>query len=317
MVFSVRQRLKINEPAIAVLIVLIVGMMIFGSFANERFATIKNVMNVIEQAAPLAFVAIGQMLVVIAGGIDLSIGAIVAVSSVLLAGTVNGSDTMMVPILLAVLLLGAFIGAMNGLVALTTGVHPLIVTLGMSSILNGLVLLYTLQPLGKVPVWYEEFAYGRILGFPTAGLVMFAVFAVVAYILRYRRIGRSLFATGGNREAARLTGIRTNRATIIAYAASGFFAAIAGAYFVSRTGVGDPRVGDPMTLASITPVVIGGTILGGGRGRVLGTLLGVIMVSLLNNLLNYMSISTFYQWVIQGLVIIAAVAVFVDRSKRL
>jgi len=311
------RRFRISEPAILVLAGIIVAMIVFGALASDRFASVKNATNVLEQAAPLGFAALGQMLVVVSGGIDLSIGAIVAVSSVLLAGTVNGSGTLMMPMLVAVLSLGAAIGALNGVITLRTGVHPLIVTLGMSSILNGLVLLYTLQPVGKAPVWFEEFAFGRILGMPMAGVVMLGASALVALFLRYHPSGRSIYALGGNREAARLSGIPIDRTTILAYAASGFLAALAGAYFVSRTGVGDPRVGDMMTLASITPVVVGGAVLGGGRGRVLGTLLGVLMVSLLNNLLNYLSVSTFYQWVIQGLIIIAAVAIFVDRSKRL
>ncbi|MEM8820701.1 MAG: ABC transporter permease, partial [Pseudomonadota bacterium] len=110
---------------------------------------------------------------------------------------------------------------------------------------------------------------------------------------------------------------RSNRITLMAYSASGFFAAMAGAYFVSRTGVGDPRVGDPITLASITPVILGGLILGGGKGNILGVLLGVFLISLLSNLLNYMNVSTFIQWVIQGLIIIFAVSIYVHKGKKL
>jgi ribose transport system permease protein len=317
MTFIALKRFGAKEPAILVAGFLVVAMILFGALATDRFATARNLSNVLEQAAPLAFVALGQMLVVIAGGIDLSIGAVVALSSILLAGTVNGSGALMGPMLVAVLAIGACVGAVNGLITLRTGVHPLIVTLGMASILNGLVLLYTLQPVGKVPAWFEEFAYGRVLGVPLAGLAMALAFIAVALFLRHVPLGRGIYAVGGNREAARLSGIDTAWVTIAAYAASGFFAALAGAYFVSRTGVGDPRVGDPMTLASITPVVVGGTVLGGGRGRVLGTFLGVLLVSVLANLLNYLGVSTFYQWVIQGLIIIAAVAVFVDRSRNL
>ena len=115
--------------------------------------------------------------------------------------------------LVFVLALGGAIGALNGSITLRTGVHPLIVTLGMSSILNGLVLLYTLQPVGKVPVWFEEFAFGRILGVPTAGVVMLCVFVAVSFFLSYHPAGRSLYAMGGNREAARLSGIPIGRST--------------------------------------------------------------------------------------------------------
>ncbi|MEO1191356.1 MAG: ABC transporter permease [Pseudomonadota bacterium] len=288
-----------------------------GFFVNERFGTSRNFLNLFEQAAPLGFVALGQAFAVLVGGIDLSVGAVVTASNVLLAGLVNGNDAMMIPAVIIVLAFGAAFGFMNGLITVSTGVHPLIVTLGTASVLQGLVLLYTLQPTGGVPFWFEEFAYGRVFGIPIAGIVMLVCFIAVGWFLKYRAMGRAIYAVGGNPEAARLNGVRNSRIVMFAYAASGFFAALAGVYFVSRTGIGDPRVGDPFTLASITPVIVGGCLLGGGRGTVIGVLLGVVMISLLNNLLNYMNTSTFIQWVIQGLIIIVAVAVYVDRSKKL
>lgn len=310
------QRARI-EPAILVVTALLLILVVFGSVFTERFGTSANMRNVLEQSAALGFVALGQTLVVLVGGIDLSIGAIVTFSAVALAGTVNGNPSLMAPALVAVLGAGALIGLANGLITLRTGVHPLIVTIGTSAILSGAVLLYTMQPTGKVPSWFQEFAFGRVMGIPVAGLVMLGAFALAGLILRGTALGRSLYAVGGNAEAARLSGLSVNKAALFAYAASGFLAALAGAYFVSRTGVGDPRVGDAMTLASITPVIVGGTLLGGGRGGALGTLLGVLLISLLNNLLNYMNVSTFVQWVIQGLIIIAAVSIFVDRRRRL
>ncbi len=305
------------DPALMIVVGLLALVIVIGLFASARFGTLRNFMTVLEQAAALGFVALGQALVVLVGGIDLSIGAVVTASTLLLAGVVGTNPDLMIPMLFAVLLFGAMIGFINGYVTLKIGVHPLIVTLGTASILQGAVLIYTLQPAGSVPFWFEEFAYGRIGPLPIAGIVMLLCFAAVAVLLRYTALGRGIYAVGGSAEAARLTGIRASRVTLFAYAASGFFAALAGAYFVSRTGVGDPRVGDPLTLASITPVIVGGCLLGGGRGGVGGVLLGVFLISLLNNLLNYMSVSTFLQWVIQGLIIIAAVSIYVNRSKRL
>ncbi|OJJ10701.1 ABC transporter permease [Roseibium sp.] len=310
-------KLRRTEPAVFMVIALIAVIVVTGFFVNERFGTSRNFLNVFEQAAPLGFVAIGQSLTVLVGGIDLSIGAVVSASNVMLAALVGGNDAMMIPAIVIVLAFGACFGFANGWITVVTGVHPLIVTLGTASVLQGAVLLYTLQPTGSVPFWFEEFAYGRILGIPISGLVMLACFIGVALFLKYRQTGRQVYAVGGNPEAARLSGIRNNRITMLAYSASGFFAALAGTYYVSRTGIGDPLVGEPLTLASITPVIVGGIILGGGRGNILGALLGVAMISLLNNLLNYMNTSTFIQWVIQGLIIIVAVAIYVDRSKKL
>lgn len=310
-------KIKRTEPAILMVIALTFIIIVVGFIVNERFGTVRNFLNLFEQMAPLGFVALGQTFAVLVGGIDLSIGAVVTASNVLLAGLVNGNDAMMIPAIILVLAFGCAFGFMNGWITVTTGVHPLIVTLGTASILQGLVLLYTLQPTGSVPFWFEELAYGRVAGLPISGIVMLLCFLGVGLFLKYRQTGRAIYAVGGNPEAARLNGIRNNRITILAYSASGFFAAVAGAYFVSRTGVGDPRVGDPFTLASITPVIVGGCLLGGGRGNIVGVLLGVVMISLLSNLLNYMNTSTFIQWVIQGLIIIVAVAVYVDRSKKL
>ena len=146
---------------------------------------------------------------------------------------------------------------------------------------------------------------------------MLLAFALVALWLARHPHGRRVLAVGGSPEAARLTGIPVARTLVLVYALSGLFAALAAVYYVARTGTGDPLVGEPLTLASITPVVVGGTVLGGGRGGVLGTLLGVFLISFLNNLLNYMNVSTFLQWMVQGLIIIAAVSFYgTARGRR-
>ncbi len=301
-----------------IVIVLLTAVVVAGFVLSDRFGTIRNFSNVLEQAAALGFASLGQSLVVIVGGIDLSIGAIVTASTVLMASVVEIHPVLMIPMIFGALLFGTGIGFINGYITIKTGVHPLIVTLGTASILQGAVLIFTLQPTGSVPFWFEEFAYGRLFGvLPISGLVMLLCFALVWWALRYTGTGRSFYAVGGNPEAARLTGIRSNRIILMAYSASGFFAALAGAYYVSRTGIGDPRVGDPITLASITPVILGGLLLGGGKGNVLGVLMGVFLISLLSNLLNYMNVSTFIQWVIQGLIIIFAVSIYVNKGKKL
>lgn len=306
------------DPSLVIVVLLLVAVVVAGFTLSDRFGTLRNFSNVLEQAAALGFASLGQALVVIVGGIDLSIGAVVTASTVLMASVVELHPALMIPMIFGTLAFGAAIGFINGYVTIRTGVHPLIVTLGTASILNGAVLIFTLQPTGGVPFWFEEFAYGRIGGvLPISGLVMLLCFAAAWAFLRYTPTGRAFYAVGGSPEAARLTGIRSSRIILMAYAASGFFAALAGAYFVSRTGVGDPRVGDPITLASITPVILGGLILGGGKGNILGVLLGVFLISLLSNLLNYMNVSTFIQWVIQGLIIIFAVSIYVQKGKKL
>ncbi len=306
------------DPSLIIVTTILFAVVVTGFVLSDRFGTTRNFMNVLEQAAGLGFACIGQALVVIVGGIDLSIGAMVTASTIFLTAIVDLHPSLMIPMIFGTLLFGTVIGFLNGYITLRTGVHPLIVTLGTASILNGAVLIYTLQPTGSVPFWFEEFAYGRLWGFlPISGLVMLLCFALIWFFLRYTQTGRAFYAVGGNPEAARLSGIRSNRIILMAYSFSGFFAALAGAYYVSRTGIGDPRVGDPITLASITPVIIGGLILGGGKGNIIGVLLGVFLISLLSNLLNYMNISTFIQWVIQGLIIILAVSIYVRKENNL
>jgi len=165
-----------------------------------------------------------------------------------------------------------------------------------------------------MPAQFEFLAYGRILGVPFGALIMILLFVGVGYFLRRIRLGRYIFAVGGNPEAARLSGISTSRMIIFVYAACGFFAALTGVYLVSRMGIGDPWMGQGYELASITPVVVGGTILAGGKGGVWGTLAGVFLISFLNNLLNFMDVSSFYQWIAQGLIIIVAVSFYYERN---
>jgi ribose/xylose/arabinose/galactoside ABC-type transport system permease subunit len=299
------------EPAKAVVLLLLVLICVAGALLNTRFATLANFVNVLEQAAALGFVSLGQTLVVLAAGIDLSIGALVSALAVLIGELCDLYPEWTFAILALAMLVGICVGIANAAVMIHLRVHPLIVTIGMASVLNGLTLMVARQPVGSVPPWLEGFAYGRLLGLPVAGLAMLACFGAAGVWLARHPAGRRIYAVGGHREAARLSGLPVVRTLLSAYAGSGAMAALAAIYYVARTGTGDPLAGEPLTLSSITPVVVGGTILGGGRGGLLGTLLGVFLISILNNVLNYMNVSTFLQWVVQGLIIMAAVSLHV------
>ena len=185
----------------------------------------------------------------------------------------------------------------------------------MAAVLQGLALLYTLTPVGGIPDGYDFFAYGRVLGVPVGMALAVVLFAVVGFVLAYTRLGRQIFAFGGDPHAATMVGLPTTRVILFTYCLMGFLTAITSVFLVSRLGVGNPVADGGFNLGSITAVVIGGTMLTGGRGSVLGTLLGVFMVQLLNNLLNFLDVSTFYQWMIQGAVVIAAVSLFVERRR--
>jgi ribose/xylose/arabinose/galactoside ABC-type transport system permease subunit len=286
---------------------LIVLLLVLGSVMNTSFATTSNLGNLLEQSVAVGLVSLGQTVVVLAGGIDLSVGALVSALGVMFAGLAEAQPDLAPWFLLLTLVAGTAVGACNAALILALRLHPLVVTIGMAALLNGFTLLVTRQPAGSVPEWAGSIAYGQWFGVPVAGVAMLACFAAVGWWLRHTRSGLHLYASGGNPEGARLTGLMPARATWVAFSLAGLMAGLAAVYLVSRTGTGDPLVGEPLTLASITPVVIGGTLLGGGKGGMLGTLLGVFMLVLLGNVLNYMNVSTFVQWTIQGFIIIAAV----------
>jgi ribose transport system permease protein len=311
-------RLAARQIPVSLLVVigLIVLLLVVGAIASPRFASLNNFLNVFQQSAALGFVSLGQTVVVLTGGIDLSVGATISLTSNFASGWIDGDPNMVVPVVVGVVALGAAIGCLNGALSHYLRVHPLIVTLGMASILQGCTLLYSLAPVGKVTDDFEAFAYGRVFGLSYGGLAMLALFAVVGLFLHRTRTGNAIYVVGGDPRGARLIGVSVARTMMLAYALSGACAALTAVYLVSRMGSGDPWRGEGFDLASITPVVVGGTALSGGRGGPLGTLLGVFLISLLNNILNFLDVSTFYQWIVQGLIIITAVAIHVEKGRR-
>ncbi|TWF59136.1 ABC transporter permease [Neorhizobium alkalisoli] len=313
---SLRRFFRGSQVGLFVVIGLLILLFVIGVSVSDRFATSRNILNVYEQSTGLALVSLGQTLAILTGGIDLSVGSIISLSSMLTSGLINGNPSMVLPVIAGVLLIGIVIGAINGGIITVTGVHPLIVTLGTGAILQGITLLYGLGPTGKVPRGFDYFAYGRLpAGFSVGATFALVVFLLAAFLLRNTRTGRHIYAVGDDPHAATLMGLPTRRVIMLVYILSGFFASLTAIYLVSRFGVGQPYTGANYTLSSITPVVVGGTMLAGGRGGVLGTLLGVYLVSLLNNLLNFLDVSTHFQLVAQGLVIIAAVSLYVEKRR--
>jgi ribose transport system permease protein len=305
------------DPTILCLIALVIVIAGVGAMFSDRFGTLANAANLYEQAASISFVALGQTVVILTGGIDLSIGGVISLAASLTSGFINGDPRLVWPVVAAVLVLGALVGLLNGALVHALRVHPLIVTLGMAAVMEGVVLLYTLKPIGSVPEAFQDFAFDRVGGIPIATSVAVVCFAVVAFILRYTRLGRQIYVFGGDQSGARLVGVPIARVTLFVYALSGLCAAATGVLLVSRLGVGDPLAGQGYELRSITPVVIGGTLLSGGRGGVGGTLLGVLLVQTTDNVLNFMGVSSYYQWMTEGLLVIAAVSIYVDRRGQL
>ena len=267
-------RLPRHFRALAGVCLLIVVLTAIGAVASDRFRTPDNILNVLEQSTALALVSLGQTLAVLTGGIDLSVGSQISLSSVLLSGLTNSDPKMVFPVLAFILLLGVMIGLINAAGVVWLDVHPLIVTLGTGSILQGATLLYALGPAGGMPPEFNDFAYGQFLGLPVGSLLTIALFVLVAGYLRYFRLGRFVYAVGDDANAAQLMGIPRNRVLFVVYAFCGVTAALAAAFLVAKFGVGQPYTGQNYTLSSITPVVVGGTVLTGGRGALAGHCLG-------------------------------------------
>lgn len=295
---------------------LIFVLVIFGIIVSDKFGTASNAVNILEQSTALALVSLGQTLVIITGGIDLSVGSMVSLASVLLSGITDGDPTMMWVALIVIMGAGILVGLINAGASIYLGVHPLIVTLGTGAILQGLTLLYTQTPIGKMPKGFDELAYGRVLGLPLGAVFTIAAFVLTAIFLRKAPLGRYIYATGDDALGAQLMGLPRKKVLFIAYGFCGLMASVAAIFLVARLGAGQPYTGQNFTLTSITPVVVGGTLLSGGRGGVMGTLMGVYLVSILNNLLNFMDLSSHYQLIVQGLIVIIAVSVYVENKKR-
>ena len=304
-----------NNVGLAAVLVLIGAVCVIGAAVSDRFLSFNNLLNVIEQTTDLALVSIGQTLAILSGGIDLSVGSLISLASCLTSGLINNNPDRVIPVVLAVLALGTLVGFVNAGLVVVLRVHPLIVTLGMGAVLQGVTLLYALGPVGRVPRGFNFLAYGRVYGLPLGATIAVLLCLLIALVLRYLPLGRQIYALGDDANSARLVGLRQTRILMLVYGTSGFCCAATGLYLAARFGVGQPYTGVNYTLASITPVVLGGTLLSGGRGGVVGTLLGAFLIALLNNLLNFMDVSKHYQLVAQALIIILAVSVYVERRR--
>jgi ribose transport system permease protein len=289
---------------------------LFGTFATDRFATFINITNVQDQLVALALVALAQTVVILSGGIDLSYAGMMGLLAVLFASIAGDSPQSFMLAYVGIVALGAAFGAINGCITAYSGIHPLIVTLATSTMMSGMALMHSKQPGGSVPVFFEDIVYGRLFGIPHGTIFVVTAYVLIGFMLWRTRFGMRVYATGDDARAAEISGVPVKQTTILVYALSGAIVALAAIYAVGRFGVGDPRAGVGFDLKSITPVIVGGTLLAGGRGGVFGTFLAVILLALLANVLNFLNISSYYQWIIEGCIVVAAVSFFATRKDK-
>ncbi len=295
--------------------IVLIGLFVIVGVLNPDFLAPMNLLNLLRQVSINALIAFGMTFVILTGGIDLSVGAILALSSALMAGMmVSGLD----PVLAIgfACLIGALLGAVNGAFIAKAKMAPFIATLATMTVFRGLTLVYTNgNPITGLSdsFWFQVFGRGYLLGLPVPAITVIISFVVLWCLLHKTPFGRKTYAIGGNEKAALISGINVDRMKILIYALNGLLAALAGAILASRLDSAQPTAGTSYELDAIAAVVLGGTSLSGGRGRIVGTLIGALIIGTLNNGLNLLGVSSFYQLVVKGAVIL--LAVYIDRKK--
>lgn len=295
------------------------------SVVNEFFLTQRNIINVLRQASINGILAIGMTFVILTRGIDLSVGSVVALAGVVSASMATTSSTAAVAgapyafyIAFAVgILVGMAAGWINGILVAYFNVPAFVTTLGMLSAARGLTLLYSGgRPVPSLTPEYRFIGTGDLFGVPMPIALFALVFVLAYFVLSSTRFGRHVYAAGGNPHAARVSGINVKRVRMVVYVISGALAGLAGMVLAARTGSALPQAGVAYELDAIAAVVIGGTSLSGGVGRVTGTLIGALLISVVNNGLDLMGVESYYQQVIKGMLIVAAVMLDQARHKH-
>ncbi|MBF0774782.1 ribose ABC transporter permease [Mammaliicoccus sciuri] len=285
------------------------------SIMNSAFLDLSNLLNLLRQVSINGLIAFGMTFVILTGGIDLSVGSILALSSAFTAILITSGLDPIVALIVGVL--GGFLlGVFNGVLVTFGSMAPFIATLATMTIFRGLTLVVTdgnpITNLGD-SYMFQLFGKGYFFGIPVPAVTMIIVFIILAIILQKTTFGRHTYAIGGNEVASKISGIKVNRVKILIYGISGLMSALAGAILTSRLNSAQPTAGTSYELDAIAAVVLGGTSLTGGKGRIIGTFIGVLIIGVLNNGLNLLGVSSFYQQVVKGIVIL--IAVLIDRKK--
>ena len=298
------------------ILVALAALVIVLSFATDNFLSPYNAVVVSRQAAFVGLVALGQTLVLLVGGIDLSVGAAAGLSAIVGALMLTAAGINPYLIIPLTMLFGASLGLINGVFVAGLRLNPFIVTLATWEIFAGMTLVitkgYPIRPLGDQ---FTYFGKGDLFGIPFPVVIFVLVGIFLIWLLTQTRFGRNVFAVGGNREAAILAGIHVKRVEMIAYALAGMFAALAGILYASRMDAGQPSVGEGWLMGAITAAILGGTSLRGGQGSITGTMLGALLLAVLANGTVLLNVSGFWQRVIVGFVVLLAVLVDLFRHK--
>ncbi len=288
-------------------------LLFFTASMSDVFFTQQNLSNLLRQTVTNGLLSLGMLVVILTGGIDLSVGPIVALTGIIVAG-LSKQGMPLLPAILICTAVGISVGAINGFFIARFKLQPFIVTLATLGTIRGLVYVYSDVPITPTdPTFRAVLGAGFIGPIPVSAMIMLICYPIVWFFLNRTISGRAIVAIGGNEEAVRLAGINVNWNIFLAYMISGLFAALAGVTLASRLGISQPSVGVGFELDAIAACVIGGAILGGGGGSTFGTLAGVLALGMIDNLLNLFNVQSYYQQILKGVIIL--VAVLARRKK--
>ena len=313
---GIKKYLKDNLGIILALVAMILFLYVYPKTHNT-FLTTNNIFNVLRQSATNLMLACGMTMVIILGGIDLSVGSIIAMSGVLGAAAVVWHGLPEIVGILIAILSGLLFGLLNGTIIARTKIPPFIVTLASMNIAKGIAYVYSGgKPIRCMTDAWKFLGAGNVAGIPVPVITMFIVFIVAVLFLNRTRIGRHIYAVGGNDTAAKFSAINTAKVKLIVYSFSGLMAGLAGITIASRLYSGTCTSGDGAEMDAIAAVVVGGTSMSGGSGKLGGTLIGVLIIGILNNGLNLMGVNSDWQYIIKGAVILLAVYTDFLRNRK-
>ena len=307
---TMKNTVKMNFGILMGLVILCLGRTVL----TDKFATVTNFFNVVRQITINLYLACGMTFVILLGGIDLSVGSVIAVTGCVSAGMITWVG-LPVPVgILIGILCGTLVGALNGIIVSRTTIPAFIVTLATMNIGRGIARIYThAQTIAVLDDPYTFWGMGSILGLPIQLYLIIAVVVLTSFILNRTGLGRHIYATGGNKIASEYSGINVKRVTFFVFVLSGFLASLAGVLTVGRTFTATMIMGDGAEMDAIAAVVLGGTSMSGGKGSISGTVIGVIVIGILKNGMNLLGIDSSWQYVVQGIVIL--IAVYIDYIK--
>ncbi|MDO4649075.1 MAG: ABC transporter permease [Eubacteriales bacterium] len=313
---GIKQYFMENLGIIIALLVICIFLAVFPK-TSSIFLTQKNIFNVLRQIAPNVFLACGMLMVIILGGIDLSVGMVIALSGCFAAGCVSRYGLPIPVAIIIGILVGMIVGMFNGIWVAKTTIPPFIVTLASMNISKGLAQVYTGgSPVRVVNDEWQFLGAGYVGPVPVPVILMAIVLILTAIILNMTQLGRHIYAVGGNLQAAKFSGINTSRVKFLVHTYSGIMAGLAGVVWASRMYSGQPTAGEGAEMDAIAAVVVGGTSMAGGSGKIGGMIIGAIIIGVLNNGLNLMNVNTSWQYCVKGLVILLAVFTDYIRNRK-